>query len=554
MATRSNNLSFANRSVRWVTASALAFVAAGVVAVPTSFAAGTTTAPAPVVVPATGGSAAGVPLTDGSMYNVVDKINARSMWTKGYTGKGVNVALIDTGVAPVAALSGADKVVATVDLSTEANTPGAQFLDTFGHGTHMAGIIAGRDPGADPKLAATHPEWFMGVAPDAGLVSVKVGDNTGAVDVTQVIAGIDWVVENASALNIRVINLSYGTDSTLPYTVDPLDAAVERAWKAGIVVVAAVGNDGRNAQHLLAPANDPYVVAVAAAERKNDALVNSSSAVKKWKVPTWANSGNGQRDPDVSAPGASIVSLRDPGSRVDTEHPEGYVSTSLFKGSGSSQATAVVSGLVALLLSAKPSMTPDQIKKTLSESALHDVISPQDARFSGFGLVRADLTKLADLAQSDKRWQNWPASNGSGNLDAVRNGSYVTVNDQVISGNITVTGAPWSTTPWVGPTWSEGTWNGSMFVDGSWRGVKWTGVKWTGVKWTGVKWTGVKWTDALWTGVKWTDESWTGMLWDGVKWTGASWDGVKWTGDDWTGVKWTGVKWTGASWSGAAWQ
>ena len=508
MATRSNNLSFANRSVRWVTASAVAFVAAGVVAVPTSFAAGTTTAPAPVVVPATGGSAAGVPLTDGSMYNVVDQINARSMWTKGYTGKGVNVALIDTGVAPVAALSGADKVVATVDLSTEANTPGAQFLDTFGHGTHMAGIIAGRDPGADPKLAATHPEWFMGVAPDAGLVSVKVGDNTGAVDVTQVIAGIDWVVENASALNIRVINLSYGTDSTLPYTVDPLDAAVERAWKAGIVVVAAVGNDGRSARHLLAPANDPYVVAVAAAESKN-----GSSSSKRWKVPTWANSGNGQRDPDVSAPGASIVSLRDPGSRVDTEHPEGYVSTSLFKGSGSSQATAVVSGLVALLLSAKPSMTPDQIKKTLSESALHDVISPQNARFSGFGLVRADLTKLADLAQSDKRWQNWPASNGSGNLDAVRNGSYVTVNGQVISGNITVTGAPWSTSPWVGPTWSEGTWNGSMFVDGSWRGAKWSGAKWSSGSWDGAKW-----SSGSWDGAKWSSGSW-----DGAKWSGAAW-------------------------------
>ena len=168
---------------------------------------------------------------------------------------------------------------------------------------------------------------------------------------------------------------------------------------------------------------------------------------------------------------------------------------------------------MALLLSAKPSMTPDQIKKTLSESALHDVISPQNARFSGFGLVRADLTKLADLAQSDKRWQNWPASNGSGNLDAVRNGSYVTVNGQVISGNITVTGAPWSTSPWVGPTWSEGTWNGSMFVDGSWRGAKWSGAKWSSGSWDGAKW-----SSGSWDGAKWSSGSW-----DGAKWSGAAW-------------------------------
>ena len=140
------------------------------------------------------------------------------------------MAVIDTGVAPVAALS--PNVVALVDLSAEAGIDEARFIDTFGHGTHMAGIIAGATPGADPAQAAAHPEWFMGVAPRAGIVSVKVADNTGAVDITQVIAGVDWVTDHAAELNIKVLNLSYSSGSTLPSTTDPLAYAVERAWRS----------------------------------------------------------------------------------------------------------------------------------------------------------------------------------------------------------------------------------------------------------------------------------------------------------------------------------
>lgn len=334
------------------------------------------------------GSAAGVPLTDGSMYNVVDQIGARALWAKGITGKGVNVAVIDTGVAPVDALSGADKVVAMVDLSGEAGVPEAEFRDTYGHGTHMAGIIAGRDPGADPKTAAKRPEWFLGVAPDAGIVSVKVGDNSGTVDVTQVIAGVDWVVENATALNIRVINLSYGSGSTLGYQTDPLAFAVERAWKAGIVVVTSVGNDGKTDRNLDMPAADPYVIAVAGAQVLN----------KKFSVPSWSSWGSG-RLPDVSAPGTSIVSLRAPGSRIDLEHPEGYVNPYLFKGSGSSQAAAVTSGAVALLLSARPTLKPDQVKAIIMAAADGTKITPKSPKYSGNGILRIDLANAAAVGE-----------------------------------------------------------------------------------------------------------------------------------------------------------
>jgi serine protease AprX len=482
------------------------------------------------------GSAAGVPLTDGSMYNVVDQIGARALWEQGITGRGVNVAVIDTGIAPVPALSGADKVVEMVDLSLEGGVPEAEFRDTYGHGTHMAGIIAGRDPGANPATARSRPDWFMGVAPDAGLVSVKVGDNTGAVDVSQVIAGVDWVIENKAALNIKVLNLSYGSGSTLDYRSDPLSFAVERAWKAGITVVVAAGNDGRNEFKLGMPAQNPYVIAVAGAEL----------ASGKWRVPSWATSGDGTRNPDLAAPGTSIVSLRAPGSRVDQEHPEGYVSEYLFKGSGSSQSAAVVSGAAALLLSARPGLTPDQVKALLNGSADGSAITPKDVRKSGNGLLRVGV---ANATTAPATVQTWPAADGMGSLEAARGPIHIVVNGQVLQGEVTAQGAPWNGSRWTGSRWTGSRWTGSRWTDGTWMGSRWTGSRWTGSRWTGSRWTGTAWLGSRWTGAEWTSTSWNGSRWTGSRWTDASWTSVAWDGSRWTGSRWTGSRWTGAGWN-----
>ena len=132
----------------------------------------------------------------GSMESVVDQIGARELWAAGVTGAGVNVALIDTGIAPVPALTGPGKIVATVDLSAERDDPTLAGRDGFGHGTHLAGIIAGRDA------------EFRGVAPDAGIVSVKVAGRDGAVTQERMIAAVDWVVANADVLGIRVLTVA----------------------------------------------------------------------------------------------------------------------------------------------------------------------------------------------------------------------------------------------------------------------------------------------------------------------------------------------------------
>src|SRR5689334_6360469 len=163
----------------------------------------------------------------GSLDEITSIIHARDSWAAGYTGKGVDVALIDTGVAPVQGLSSGN-VVDGPDLSFDSVHPDVRYKDAYGHGTHMASIIAGRDQAGSPSSYLDRTR-FTGVAPDARIVNVKVGAADGAADVSQVIAAINWVTEHAHAggLNIRVLNLSYGTPSGQDYGVDPLAYAVE---------------------------------------------------------------------------------------------------------------------------------------------------------------------------------------------------------------------------------------------------------------------------------------------------------------------------------------
>jgi len=156
------------------------------------------------------------PATDmNSMYNTTAYTGTTAWWDAGYTGAGVDIALIDTGVSPVEGLASAGKIIYGPDLSLESQNPSFRNLDTNGHGTFMAGIIAGKDSSLSAPYASAPASAFRGVAPDARIVSLKVGVADGGADVSQVIAAIDWVVQhkNDNGLNIRVLNLSYGTDS-----------------------------------------------------------------------------------------------------------------------------------------------------------------------------------------------------------------------------------------------------------------------------------------------------------------------------------------------------
>src|SRR5580698_7827355 len=344
------------------------------------------------------------PVTDvDSMYNVEAMDGAHAYWDAGYTGQGVGVALIDSGVTPVNGLDTQGKVVYGPDLSSESRNASLHNLDTFGHGTHMAGIIAGLDNGVT-SVSSSDSSDFMGMAPNAQIVSLKVATSLGQTNVAQVLSAINWVVQHQSSLNIGVLNLSYGTDTNAPYVLDPLAYAAEQAWLSGIVVVVAAGNEGNNSDGLEDPAIDPYVIAVGAADTEN------TMSVYNDQPASFTSEGDGTRNPDLSAPGTHIVSLRDPGSFIDdTFGATATVDNRFFLGSGTSQAAAIVSGAAALLLSQRPTLTPDQVKALLVDNT-HWMNGPQDLIGSGELDLRAVLN--APTPDPNAVAQTWQTSTG----------------------------------------------------------------------------------------------------------------------------------------------
>jgi Subtilase family len=449
----------------------------------------------------------------GSWYRVAKNTKLHEMWQRGWTGEGIDVALIDSGVAPVEGL--AINVINGPDLSFESQATNLTNVDTYGHGTHLAGLIAGRDSSIKPtKEDEEVNDHFVGAAPGARIVSIKVAASDGATDVSQVIAAIDWVVQhrNTDGLNIRVLNLSFGTDGTQDYRLDPLAYAAEVAWMRGIVVVVAAGNSGFGTPQLNNPAYDPYVIAVGADDTRG------TDDPKDDVIPDWQTRGNALRHPDVVAPGKSIISLRDPGSFVDDANPGARVGTTrFFRGSGSSQAAAIVSGAVATLLDQRPELTPDQVKALLMQTAVP--LPNADPVAQGEGLINMHRAREAKTETIAAAVQTWPQSTGLGSLQLAR-GS-VTAEDEgvLLEGEQTIFGDPWDPTMWASQSWDGTSWSG-----GTWSGQTWSGDCWCGESWAGRTWSGRTWSGSSWSGRTWSGRTWSGRTWSAGGWSAGTWD------------------------------
>jgi serine protease AprX len=310
----------------------------------------------------------------GEMSRTASVIGARTVQqVMGFNGSGIGVAIIDSGITSwhddlAGSGLGNQRVARFVDLVNGRPTP----YDDNGHGTHVAGIIAG--DGHDSYGGRA------GIAPGVNLVALKVLDEQGAGHISDVIAALDWVVANRTAYNLRVVNLSVGAPVVSSYWSDPLTLAAKAAVDAGVVVVAAAGNLGKNAegqiQHgaITAPGNAPWVLTVGASShmgtvaRYDDQMASFSS-----RGPTAVDFA---AKPDIVAPGVGIVSLSDPtslfysrkasfllpGSRSTAYLP--YLSLS-----GTSMAAPVVTGTVALMLQANPALTPNAVKAILEFTA-----------------------------------------------------------------------------------------------------------------------------------------------------------------------------------------
>ena len=358
------------------------------------------------------------------------------------------------------------------------------------------------------------------MAPDARIVSIKVADALGHTDVSQAIAAIDWVVEHGDedGLNVRVLNMSFGTDGVQSYLLDPLAYAAEQAWHKGIVVVVAVGNEGFGTGKVNNPAYDPYVIAVGS----NNA--NGTATTADDVVSTFSNDGDGTRNPDVVAPGEKVVSLRSPGSYLDATAPAtARIGERLIRGSGTSQAAAVVSGAAALLVQQRPDITPDEVKALLMGTA--QSIPAATARQQGAGLI--DLATAKDTPTPENAVQNYAVSTGTGSLDAARGSVIVEVDGEAVTGEVDVTGQDIDES--TAETLVEGVEEQAELSGMSWSGMSWSGMSWSGMSWSGMSWSGMSWSGMSWSGMSWSGMSWSGMSWSGMSWSGMSWSGMSWT-------------------------
>jgi serine protease AprX len=442
----------------------------------------------------------------GTIRSVYPKVvRADAAWQRGITGRGVTVAVLDTGVASVPDLAG--RLVQVRDDLTGEVTPCKNLSgeldcnDRYGHGTFIAGLVAGSG-------ASSGGKW-KGVAPEASILSVKAAGADGAADVSNILAAIQWVVSFKDRYNIRVLNLSLGTDSKQDWKADPLNYAVERAWAAGMTVVVAASNEGPSPGTITKPADDPWVITVGATDDRGTAGVSDD------RLPDFSGRGptaHGLAKPDVAAPGAHVISLRAPGSTIDTKFPN-YIDGSYRQGSGTSMATGVVSGAVALTLQANPGFTPDRVKYALTATA-RDAAS-NDPMAVGSGVVDASAASFS--APAGVANQGLARSNGKGSL-ALSRGSVQVKTDSLLG---TVLG------PVLGATltaqlllWNPGGYTGSQWIPSDWYVSTWEVNRWNRVSWYGNDWPGFKWRGSTWYGQEQDDESYGSSL-PGSAWYGA---------------------------------
>jgi serine protease AprX len=464
----------------------------------------------------------------------------------GDEGHGVHVAVVDTGIADVPDLAGA--VTDRVDLT------GTGAGDGYGHGTFMAGLIAGS---GDASAGA-----YRGIAPGATLVDVKVADAGGRTDLITVLRGLQWVSDHAR--DIDVLNLSLASGSPLPYQVDPLNQALRSLWTRGVTVVVPSGNDGPGAGSVTSPGNDPLLLTVGGLDERGTAA-RGDDVVGPWsgRGPTW----QGDAKPDLVAPGASLVSLRSPGSVVDTSAPHARVGAGYFRGSGTSMAAAVTSGLVAATLAVTPRLRPDAVKHLVvttgyAADGLTRATGAGAGGLDGARVLAAARTwrdgaaaqraqrESAALARDADRWTALERALLSGDTDAAARAwarlSPASRNWAARAwADLDPTARAWAARAWAARAWAD--------ADPEWTARAWAARAWAARAWAGDDWAARAWADADWAARAWAARAWAARAWAQADWAARAWAAGEWASGEWADVELASRAWAGEQWTARAW-
>ena len=393
------------------------------------------------------------------------------------------IAIVDSGIASARADFGG-RVAASANLYTgsAANSAG----DGRGHGTFVASIAAGQAAG------------YAGMAPSAPIVSLDVVDDFGHGSASDLLAACDWLLANRARYNIRVANFSIYAASPATIRFDPLNRAVEKLWLSGVVVVTAAGNYGSASGPSgvpYAPANDPFVITVGAADI-GGSVSTSNDVVAPWSA--WGYTPDGFLKPDLSAPGRYMVGAVPPTATLATEHPERIVAPGYMQISGTSFAAPVVAGAAAELLAVHPSWTPDQVKGALMLRA-----RAMGAAVPGTGGVGevyiAGSTSLTLPPNPNLSLRRFVVAdpNGGTRFDA----------------------DAWAAAAAADPLWDAGTWEPGTWEPGTWE---------PSATWDTASWINGTWEPGTWEPGTWEPSSWVSGTWEPGTWEPGTWEPSTW--------------------------
>jgi serine protease AprX len=413
----------------------------------------------------------------------LDTMGVNDLHAEGLTGQGVTVAVIDSGISTHSDFGG--RLISTPEYGTG---------DLYGHGTHVAGIIAGNGNSSNGAYA--------GVAPGANLISLGVSDQYGMAYESDVVDAMQWVFENKDVYGISIINLSLNSTVEGSYHESGITAAAEILWHNGVVVVVSVGNNGPAGSYnttKTAPANDPYLIVAGASDEMGDGDPSNDTQA------AFSASGltlEGIQRPNLMAPGYEIYSTLS----LDSDWVNVYPEKLSFGGrnirlSGTSMAAPMATGVVALLLEDEPQLTPDQIKYRLRDTASLQVGGQDylDAYAAVHGTTTEGtneasmphvlLAKMALIAY-------WASVNGGDDID-------------------------WANVDWVAVHWDSVNWNAV-----NWNAVNWNAVNWNAVNWNAVNWNAVNWNAVNWNAVNWNAVNWNAVNWNAVNWNAVELGGI----------------------------